>query len=192
MCYLLIPSSGFLTVRSFHSLPFWCCSVTFLNTVSRMLPPAAPCYCTTQPFTSLPAFSPSLSLLATWGNDSITYDPVHLLMKLRHSEAHLRPIKGSSHGLFSLFGATTLKLILPGICVCVVDQDASTMCVIIPCSFPPCSFSSETLTSFWFVYESMLGEFGGGEPCARKNIWHCWDTDTCCWTSEPSFKIIRN
>lgn len=92
-------------------------SVPFLNPVSRTLPPIAACYCTTQPFISLPAFSLSLSLLATWGNDSITYDPIHLLMMFGHSKAHLRPFKCSSHSLYSLLGASTLKLILQGMCV---------------------------------------------------------------------------
>lgn len=115
----VFPADCISTFLNCVLLPFWCSSVTFLNSVSRMLPPRAACYCTTQPFISLPAFSPSQSLLTTWGNDSITYDPIHLLMKLGHSEAHLRPIKGSSHSLYSLFGATTLKLSLQGyVCVC--------------------------------------------------------------------------
>lgn len=136
---------------------------------------------------------------------SITVPPCHLREWFNHlwpspsfNEAWtLRGPPAPYKRLFSRFvffiWCNHTKTDLAGyMCVCVTNQDASTMCVIIPCSFSPCSFSSETLTSFWFVYESMLGEFGGGEPCARKNIWHCWDTDTCCWTSEPSFKIIRN
>lgn len=53
-----------------------------------------------------PSFSLSLSLPATWGNDSITYDLIHHLMMFGHSKAHLRPIKGSSHSLYSLFSAS--------------------------------------------------------------------------------------
>lgn len=45
-------------------------------------------------------FPPSLSLHATQGNDSITYDPIHLLMMSGHSKAHLRLTQSSSHSLW--------------------------------------------------------------------------------------------
>lgn len=105
-------------------------------------------------------------------------------------------MKGSSHSLYSLFGASTLRLILQGVwCVCVYVLfvlDQMHACVNIPHSFSPCSSSSETLTNFWFVYECVFGESGGGERCASKNIWHCWDADTCRWTGESALRIIRN
>lgn len=71
-------------------------------------------------------------------------------------------------------------------------QWSRCVCATIPCSFPPYSISSESVTTFGFVYERMLGESEGGEPCARKSIWHRWDADTCCWTGESTLKIIRN
>ena len=179
------------------TLPVRGTAVPFLNPVSGTLPPHSTLllhHTTPPPRHPSPAFSPSLSLSATWGNDSITYDPIHLLMMSEHSKAHLRPIKGSSHSLHSLLGTSTRKLILQGyVCVCVWGGgDQLHVYVNIPCRFFPYSFSSETLTSFWFVYECMLGESGGGERCARNNIWHWWDADTCRWTSESAFRIIRN
>lgn len=157
------------------------------------LHPTAACYCTTQPSIGLSAFSLSLSLSATWGNDSITYDPIHLLMRSAHSKAHLRPMKGSSYRSYSLLGTSTQKLILQGarvfVRICVLGQMHAS--VNIPCSFSPCSFSSETLANFWFVYECMFRESRGGKPCASKNIWHCWDADTCRWTGESALRIIR-
>lgn len=51
-------------------------------------------------------FPPSLSLHATQGNDSITYDPIHLLMMFGHSKAHLRLTQSSSHSLCSSLGVS--------------------------------------------------------------------------------------
>lgn len=59
------PFLSFPTVCSDHSLSFRCSSVPFVNPVSRTLPPIAACYCTKHSLISPPAFSPSLSLLAT-------------------------------------------------------------------------------------------------------------------------------
>lgn len=117
MFYLLCPSQS-----SDHLLLVWGSAAPFLNLVSKTSPPRAACYCATQPFISLPAFSLSLSLPATWGNSSITYDPIHLLMMFGHSKAHLRPIKASSFSLYSLFSASTLKLNLQVLCVCVCER----------------------------------------------------------------------
>lgn len=101
------PFLSFPTVCSDHSLSFRCSSVPFVNPVSRTLPPIAACYCTKHSLISPPAFSPSLSLLATWGNDSITYDPIHLLMMFGHSKAHLRPIRSAFHSLCSSLSVST-------------------------------------------------------------------------------------
>lgn len=75
-----------------------------------------------------PSFSLSLSLPATWGNDSITYDLIHHLMMFGHSKAHLRPIKGSSHSLYSLFSASktdpagNVRVCFDQMRVCVCEQ----------------------------------------------------------------------
>lgn len=55
---------------------------------------------------------------ATWGNDSITYDPIHLLMMFGHSKAHLCPIKGSSHSLYSFLGVSIPKIWSCRVCAC--------------------------------------------------------------------------
>lgn len=51
-------------------------------------------------------FPLSLSLHATQGNDSITYDPIHLLMMFGHSKGHLRLTQSSSHSLCSPLGVS--------------------------------------------------------------------------------------
>lgn len=154
------PFPSFLTVCSDHSLSFRCSSVPFFNPVSRTLPPIAACYCTKHSLISPPAFSPSLSLLATWGNDSITYDPIHLLMMFGHSKAYLRPIKSAFHSLCSSLSVSTPQANQQGLPAWDRLDMHMCVCLILPCGFSPCSLSSETLTSFGFVYEVRVGRVG--------------------------------
>lgn len=79
----------------------------FFNLAGRTSPPIASCYCTKHSLISL-YFPQSLSLLATRGNDSITYDPIHLLMMFGHSKAHLRLPQSSSHSLCSSLSVSVL------------------------------------------------------------------------------------
>lgn len=114
MCYLLSSSLSSLTARSYHSLSSLrlCCALS--QPGQQDLVPHSSLLLHHTALHQSPSFlSITVPPHATWGNDSITYDPIHLLMMSGHSKAHLRPVKGSS-----LLGASTLKLILQCMYVC--------------------------------------------------------------------------
>lgn len=192
MHYLLCPPS-FLTAHSRNLLPSLCSSVPFVNPVSRTLPPSS-------------LLLPNITILQSPCFLSITVPPCHLREQLNHLWPNL-----SFNDVWTLQGPPVpyKRLLLQVIFFtwCVHSKTNSAGWVSVAC-MNACVCERETdhllqLFSgvppllrpwpiFGFVHESRMGEFGAGEPCARKNIWHCWDTDTCCWTCESAVWIIRN
>lgn len=96
-----------LTVCPDHSLSIRCSCVPFLQPGRQDLTPPHRSLLLHQTFPHQSTCFPlSLSLHATQGNDSITYDPIHLLMMSGHSKAHLSHAKSSSHSLCSSLGVS--------------------------------------------------------------------------------------
>lgn len=100
-------------------------------------------------------------------------DPIHFLMTFGHSKAHLRLYKSlfsdfmsSPWRAYSKTNPAWLHLCRGSdVCVC------ACVCVWISLAAspsPPCSFSSETLTGFGFVYGCVWRECGGGEAMCQE------------------------
>ena len=139
---------------------------------------------------------------------SITVPPCHLREWFNHlwpnpSFNDVRTLRGppaSYKRLFSQFVFFTRCIYTEtgsAGCVCNRPDACTCACVCVCVRTSPAAFPHiPSLLRPWPVFGLFLSTcWEGPEEASHvpgKNIWRCWDTDTCRWTGERDFRIIRN